>query len=138
MYQPKGMLEMDIEELWQLMMKQSIWRKLTVVGGMMNQNLKLIDKERKMKQKTDDIQQQQRCKAFTQLQTKVWDPGGSYQHMKTHDQEIMNVFYFGSLMQEHQLEAIIVLQQKQGVLCFQGSCIPMYVIINVLSDQNRS
>ena len=65
---------MEIEELWQLMMKQSRLRKMTV-GGVINQSLKLIE-ERKMNQKTTDIQQQQRCKVFGQLQTNLWDPGG--------------------------------------------------------------
>lgn len=76
MYQPKDMFEIEIEELWQLMMKQSIWRRLIATGRVISQNLNLIDKERKMKQKIADIQQQQRCRAFRQLQTKVWDPGG--------------------------------------------------------------
>jgi len=75
-YQLKDVLEMEIEELWQLMMKQSRLRKMTA-GGVISQNLKLIE-ERKMNQKTTDIQQQQRCKAFGQLQTKVWDPGGFF------------------------------------------------------------
>jgi len=61
---------MEIEELWQLMMKQSRMREMTE-GRMINQNLNLIDKERKMKQKTTDVQQQQRCRAFRKLQTKV-------------------------------------------------------------------
>ena len=52
----KDMLEMEIEELWQLM-KHSIWKRLIAAGRMINQNLKLIDKERKMKQKIADIQQ---------------------------------------------------------------------------------
>lgn len=82
MDQPKDTLEMEIEELWQLMMKQSIWRRLTTAGRMINQNLKLIDKERKMTHKTGDIQQQQRCKAFRQLQTRVWDPRG---FLSTHE-----------------------------------------------------
>lgn len=72
----KDELETEIKELWQLMMKQFMWRKLMAKGRMINQNLNLIDKERKMKQNIADIQQHQRCKAFGQLQTKVWDPGG--------------------------------------------------------------
>lgn len=56
MDQLMDMLEMEIEALWQLMMKQSIWRRLTATGRMINQNLKLIEKERKMKHKTTDIQ----------------------------------------------------------------------------------
>lgn len=76
MDQPKDVLEMEIEKLWQLMMKQSIWRRLIATERMINQNLNLIDKERKIKQKTVDIQQQQRRGAFRQLQTKVWNPGG--------------------------------------------------------------
>jgi oligoendopeptidase F len=64
MDQSKDVLETEIEELWQLMMKQSIWRKMIAAGSMINQNLNLIDKERKMKQKTTDIQQQQRCKSI--------------------------------------------------------------------------
>lgn len=120
MDQPKDMLEMEIEELWKLMMKQSMWRKMIVAGRMTNQNLNLIDKEKQMKQKTAEIQQQKRCNTFGQLQTKVWDPRGFYQHMKTHDQEIMNIFYFGSLMQEHSTqEKIIIFQQTQGVMCFK-------------------
>ena len=83
MYQSQDVLEMEIEELWQLMMKQSMWRKLIVVGSMINQNLNLIDKDRNMKQNTADIRQQQRCKAFGHLQTKFWEPGGflsTYEH----------------------------------------------------------
>lgn len=76
MYQPKDVLEIEIEELWQVMMKQSRWRRLTTIGRMINQNLNLIDKERKMKQKTKNIQEQQMNRAFKQIQTKVWDPGG--------------------------------------------------------------
>ena len=52
------------------------------VGGVINQNLKLIE-ERKMNKKRTNIQQQQRCKAFGQLKTKVWDLGGflsTYEH----------------------------------------------------------
>ena len=56
MDQPKDILKIEIEELWQLMMKQSIWRKMIAAGRMINKNLDLIDKERKMKQKTADIQ----------------------------------------------------------------------------------
>ena len=63
-----------IEELWKLMMRQSRWRQITT-EGMINQNLKLIE-EMKMSQKTADMQQQPRCRAFGQLQIKVWDPGG--------------------------------------------------------------
>jgi len=63
MYQSKDVMEMEIEELWQLMMKQSKMRKMIAARSMINQNLNLIDKERKMKQKTTDIQQQ-RCRAF--------------------------------------------------------------------------
>ena len=40
-------------------------------------------------------------KAFQRLQTKVWDPGR--QKLEMHDQEVMILFYFWSLMQEHQL-----------------------------------
>ena len=75
MEQSKDVIEMDIEELLQLMMKQSIWRRMKT-GMMINQNLNLIDRMRKPKQKTVDIQQQQRCRAFREVETKVWDPGG--------------------------------------------------------------
>ena len=37
--------------------------------------------------------------AYGQKQTKVWDPGRK--KLKMHDQEVMILFYFGSLMQEH-------------------------------------
>jgi len=76
MDQTKNILDTDIEEIWQLMMKQSIWRKMIATRSMINQNLDLIEKERKMKHKIADIQQQQGCRAFRQLQTKVWDPEG--------------------------------------------------------------
>jgi len=72
----KDVLEIEIEGLWQLMMKQAIWRKLTAIGRMINQSMNLIDKKKKMEQKTAEVQQQQRNKALGQLQTKVWDPGG--------------------------------------------------------------
>jgi len=75
MDQPKDVLEMEIEELWQLMMKWAIGRKMIAAGRMINQSMNLIDKERKIEQKIADIQQQQRSKAFGQLKTKVWDPG---------------------------------------------------------------
>jgi len=57
-----------IEELWNLMMRQSGWRKLTT-KGMINKKLKLIE-GRKMNKKEVDVQQQQRCGTFGQLQTK--------------------------------------------------------------------
>jgi len=34
-----------------------------------------------------------------ELQNKMWDPGR--QRLKKHDQEIMIIFYLGSMMQEH-------------------------------------
>jgi len=71
MDQPKDMLAIEIEEMWELMMKQSKWRKMVVAASKINQILNLIDK----KKKTIDIQQQQRYKASKQLQNKVWDPG---------------------------------------------------------------
>lgn len=55
MYQSEDVLEIEIEELWLLMMKESRLREMTA-GRMINQNLNLIDKERKMKQKTTEIQ----------------------------------------------------------------------------------
>jgi len=55
MYQLKDVLEIEIEELWQLMMKKSKWRRLTATGRVINQILKLIDKETKMKQKTTNL-----------------------------------------------------------------------------------
>jgi len=68
--------------------------------GMINQNLKLIE-GRKMNQKEVYIQQQQRYRVIGQLQTKVWYLEVFHQHMKSHDQKIMNVFNIGSLMNEH-------------------------------------
>lgn len=75
MDQSKDVLETEIEELWKFMMKQSMMREMAV-RRMINHNLNLIEKKRKMKQKTSNIQQQQRCKVFRELQTKVSDPGG--------------------------------------------------------------
>jgi len=40
---------MEIEELWKLIMKQAIGRRMVAAGNMINHNLNLIDKERKMK-----------------------------------------------------------------------------------------
>jgi len=48
MDQPKDVLEMEIEELWQLMMKRAIGRKMVAAGRMINQSMNLIDKERKI------------------------------------------------------------------------------------------
>ena len=44
--------------------------------------------------------------AYGQQQTNFWDLGGFRQHMKSHDYEVMNVFNFGSLVQEHWLSKI--------------------------------
>ena len=67
---------------------------------MMNQNLQQIEKKG-MDQHTTIVQQQHKCKAFGQLQTQFWDPGGLHQLMETHDQDIMNVFNLKNLLQEH-------------------------------------
>lgn len=75
MDQSKDELEIKIEELWKLMVKQSRWRKMIATGRMINHSMNLIDKKKKMEQKTTNIQQQQRNKTFGQLQNKVWDPG---------------------------------------------------------------
>jgi hypothetical protein len=108
----QGTIEIDyvMEELWNLMMGQSKWRKMTA-ERMINKNLKLIG-GRKMNQKAADMQQQQRCRALGQLQTKVRVPGGFYQHMKSHDREIMNVFNLGSLMREHPTFQILYIWQR--------------------------
>lgn len=60
--------------MWQLMIKQSKWRKMVTTGSMINQNLNPIDKKKKMEKRTSKVQQQQRIKTFGQLQNKVWDP----------------------------------------------------------------
>ena len=110
---PKNMLETEIEEMWQLMMKQFKWRKIIAAGNMINQSLNLINEEKKMEQKIAEVQQQQKRKTFEQLQNKVWDPGR--QDQKVHDQDIMNIFYFGSLMQEHSTqEKIFVISRHRG------------------------
>lgn len=70
-------LDIEIEEVWQLMMQQSKWRKIEIAASKINQNLNLIDKKKKMEERTIEIQRQQRHKAFGQLQNKVWDPGRS-------------------------------------------------------------
>ena len=54
MFQLNDMLDIEIEELWNLMIKQSRWRRL-IEKGIINQNVKLIEK-RKMKQKIVDTQ----------------------------------------------------------------------------------
>ena len=43
--------------------------------------------------------------AYGQQQNRVWDPGR--QGLKAHDQEIMNHFNLGSLMQEHRFKKIL-------------------------------
>jgi len=48
MDQSKDVLETEIEEMWQLMMKQTKWRKMVTAGSMINQSLNLIDKKKKM------------------------------------------------------------------------------------------
>lgn len=48
---------------------------------MINQKLKLIE-EMKMNQKIANMKQQQRCRAFGQLQIKVWDLGGVLSSIK--------------------------------------------------------
>jgi len=55
MDQPKDMLDIEIEEIWQQMMKQSKWRKMVAAASKINQNLNLIDKKKKMEQKTTKV-----------------------------------------------------------------------------------
>jgi hypothetical protein len=43
---------------------------------------------------------QQEINAGKQQQHKIWDLGG-LQKLRTHDQNIMNIFNLGSLMQDH-------------------------------------
>ena len=57
------------------MMKETTQRKLMTIGRNINQSINLIDKESKIKKWTIDMQQQQKSKAFGQLQNKVSDPG---------------------------------------------------------------
>ena len=75
-------LDIEIEEIWQLMMQQSKWRKIKIAASKSNQNLNLIDRKKKMKERTTEIQRQQINKAFGQLQNKVWDPGRQEQGLK--------------------------------------------------------
>jgi len=71
MDKPKDMLDIEIEEIWQQMMKQFKWRKMVTKTSKINQKLNLIDKKKKMEQKTVEVQRQQRNKASRQLQNKV-------------------------------------------------------------------
>ena len=75
MDQPKDMLDIQIEEIWQQMMKKFKWRKMVTAVSKIHQKLNLIDRKKKLEQKTAKVQQQQKNKAFGQLQNKVWDPG---------------------------------------------------------------
>lgn len=68
-------LDIEIEEIWQLMMQQSKWRKIEIAASKINQNLNLIDRKKKMEERTTEMQRQQRNKAFGRLHNKVWDPG---------------------------------------------------------------
>ena len=68
-------LDIEIEEIWQLMMQQSKWRKIEIAASKINQKLNLMDRKKKMEQKTSEVQRKQRNKAFGQLQNKIWDPG---------------------------------------------------------------
>lgn len=45
-------LDIEIEEVWQLMMQQSKWRKIEIAASKINQNLNLIDKKKKMEERT--------------------------------------------------------------------------------------
>ena len=47
---------------------------------------------------TEELSQQHN-ESYDQLQSKVWDTGWTAE--ETHDQEVMETFNFGSLMQEH-------------------------------------
>lgn len=68
-------LDIEIEEIWQLMMQQSKWRKIEIAASKINQKLNLIDRKKKMEERTTEMQWQQRNKEFGRLQNKVWDPG---------------------------------------------------------------
>jgi len=71
------MLDIEIEEIWQQMMKQFKWRNMVTTTSKINQKLNLIDKKKKMEQKIAKMQQQQGNKAFGKLHNEVWDPGRS-------------------------------------------------------------
>ncbi len=47
MDQPKDMLDIEIEEIWQLMMKQTKWRKMVIAANKINPKLNLIDRKKK-------------------------------------------------------------------------------------------
>lgn len=77
-----GKMDIEIEEVWQLMMRQSKWRKIEMAASKINQNSKLIDRKKKMEGRTTEMQRQQRNKAFGRLHNKVWDPGRKEQGLK--------------------------------------------------------
>jgi hypothetical protein len=91
---PETELDKEIDILWMMMRKTSKRRYY----------------RRRRTTNNEDKLTKRLCinKASRQLQTKVWDPGGFHQHMKAHDQEIMNVFNLGSLMQVHPASKFIV------------------------------
>jgi len=64
MNQSKDVLETEIEEMWELMMKQFKWKKMVAEGNKINQSLNLTNKMKKMEQKTAKVQQQQGNKAY--------------------------------------------------------------------------
>jgi len=69
------MLDIEIEEIWQKMMKQFKWRKTVTTTSKINQKLNLIERKKKMEQKTAKMQQQQGNKVSGKLHNEVWDPG---------------------------------------------------------------
>ena len=135
MYQSKDVLEMEIQELWQLMMKQSRWRRL-IVERVINKNLKLIDKERKMKQKQQTYNNNKETENLDNYKLKFATLEVFYQHMRTHDVEIMNVLNLGSLVQEHLAQKFHCILVDIGGLVFSRKLVS-YAIINVLSDFNE-
>jgi len=55
MNQSKNVLDTEIEGMWEVMMKQSKWRKMVAEKRKINQNLNLIDKKKKMEQMTAKV-----------------------------------------------------------------------------------
>jgi len=120
--QPGDLLDREIESIIKLMMKVSRKRSAT--------RKKREDNKRKTTKDSKSIasgalqhkiwrpgeKQHTTAKINDNLQNKMWDPGR--QRFKTHDLEIMIIFYLGSLMQEYRLRKILCILFKSRGSCF--------------------
>ena len=95
----------EIEKLWKMKLdekkdneKEKLTTEICISKNREQQQIKIWEFGRTEVTVAEELNQQHN-ESDDQLQSKVWDTGWTTE--ETHDQEVMETFNFGSLMQEH-------------------------------------